>query len=70
MLPAGYIKSNNSRDFENEHAYFWSATESENEEDAYFMVLVYNSYGAAVTNTNTDNNFSKTSRMSIRCLKD
>ena len=62
--------SDTDRSNDKENAFFWSATESENEGDVYFMVLVYNSYGAAVSNTNTDDNFSKTSRMSIRCLKD
>jgi uncharacterized protein (TIGR02145 family) len=65
-LPAGYMISDTDRSDEPERAFFWSTTESEIEGNAYYMVLSYNSADAVVSDTN----HSKTSRMSIRCLKD
>ena len=54
-----------------QRAFFWSATESEKEGDAYYVVLSYNNTDAVVSNNNSSMIIlSKTSRMSIRCLKD
>ena len=68
-VPAGYMVSNAGRSFYRENAFFWSATEFVDEKlctnCAYFMVLAYNSNGAAVSN-----NYSQVFEMSIRCLKD
>ena len=68
-VPAGYMVSNAGRSFYRENAFFWSATEFVDEKlctnCAYFMVLAYNSDGAAVSN-----NYSQVFEMSIRCLKD
>ena len=68
-VPAGYKVPNSGRSYYSEHAYFWSATEFVDEEDcpdcAYFMVLVFNSEAAAVSN-----DYSQKFEMSIRCLKD
>ena len=69
-LPAGYMLSDTDRSDDKQRAFFWSTTESETEGDAYYMVLSYNYAGAVVSNNNTDHNISKTSRLSIRCLKD
>jgi len=62
--------SDTDRSDDKQRAFFWSTTESENEGEAYFMVLSYNSASAVVSNNNTDHNISKATRMSIRCLKD
>ena len=65
-LPAGYMLSDTDRSDDKQRAFFWSTTESETEGKAYYMNLSYNSADAVVS----DINHSKTSRMSIRCLKD
>lgn len=64
-LPAGFMTSETTREFETERAYFWSVTISGNDSHPFFMVLGYDSKQAVVSDILNPNY-----KLSIRCLKD